>query len=57
VILATGISKQICEKINLGYRNPAEINRAEWENGDSEGKLFVPDAGETLYQLLASIPD
>ncbi len=57
VILATGISKQMCEKINLGYRNPAEINRAEWENGDSQGKLFVPEAGETLYQFLDSIAD
>ena len=51
VILATGISKEMCKKINLGYLDPSFINRLDWENGGSEGKLFVPDAGEVLFQL------
>ena len=51
VILATGISKEICEKINLGYLDPSTINRLDWEHGGSEGKLFVPDAGEVLFRL------
>jgi lactate racemase len=51
VILATGISKEICEKVNLGYRNPAEINPDDWKNGEAQGKLFVPNAGEILYRL------
>ena len=55
VILATGIPKEICGKINLGYLDPAGINRQDWENGGSEGKLFVPDAGEVLYQLQSPV--
>ena len=51
VILTTGIPKAICEKINLGYLDPVEINRKKWEDGDLKGMLFVPDAGEILYQL------
>jgi len=51
VILATGIPKETCGKINLGYLDPAGIDCLDWENGGSEGKLFVPDAGEILYQL------
>jgi len=51
VVLATGISRQRCEKVNLSYMNPADINIADYENREDEGILVVRHAGETLYRL------
>ncbi|HEY3330039.1 MAG TPA: lactate racemase domain-containing protein [Capsulimonadaceae bacterium] len=51
VTLATGIPEEVCRRINLGYRDPASINVADYANREDEGILYVPSAGETLYQL------
>ena len=51
VTLATGIPKQICEKINMGYRDPASINPDDFAGREEEGILYVPKAGEMLFQL------
>ena len=51
VTLATGIPKELCEQINMGYRSPADIDTSQWENKEDEGKLYVPKAGEMLYRL------
>jgi nickel-dependent lactate racemase len=51
VTLATGISRDVCAEINLGYRDPATIDPAEYANREDEGVLMVPHAGETLYHL------
>jgi lactate racemase len=51
VFLATGIPEEICRKVNIGYRNPAEINPDDWKNAEAQGRLFVPNAGEILYRL------
>lgn len=51
VTLATGIPKEICEKINMGYRDPASINPADYADREEEGILHAPKAGEMLYQL------
>ena len=51
VTLATGISEQLCRKINLGYRDPAGIDVADWQGRQDQGKLYVPKAGEMLYKL------
>jgi len=51
VTLATGIPEERCEKINLGYRNPADINISEWEGREKEGILVVHNAGEVLHRL------
>ena len=51
VILATGISKEICDKINLGYMDPNGINLEDWKNREDEGILFIPEAGEVLYKV------
>jgi len=48
VTLATGIPEDVCRAINLGYRDPASIDPAEWQ---VEGRLYVPKAGEMLYKL------
>jgi hypothetical protein len=51
VTLATSIPKEICEEINLGYRDPNSINMEDWKNREDEGILFVPQAGEVLYRV------
>jgi lactate racemase len=51
VTLATGIPREVCEEVNLGYRDPASINPADFANREDEGVLLVPKAGEMLYHL------
>ena len=51
VTLATGIPRERCEKINLGYLDPATVNVSEWEGRTAEGILVVPRAGEMLYRV------
>jgi len=50
VTLATGIPRERCERLSLGYRDPSSIDPAEWANREDEGILLVPRAGETLYR-------
>jgi nickel-dependent lactate racemase len=51
VTLATGIPRERCERVNLGYRDPMAMDpesiRDEW--GDRS--LVVPRAGEMLYRV------
>jgi len=54
VTLASGIPPEVCERINLGYRDPASINPADFADRESEGILLVPKAGEMLYRLKSS---
>jgi len=51
VTLATGISDERCERLNLGYLNPADVHFDEWRNREAEGIKFIPRAGETLYRV------
>ncbi len=51
VTLATGIPEHLCQKINLGYRDPKSIRPEEFANHEAEGILYVPKAGEMLYHL------
>jgi nickel-dependent lactate racemase len=51
VTLATGISAERCQKINLGYLAPSKIVLSDWQNREEEGILVVPQAGEILYRL------
>jgi nickel-dependent lactate racemase len=51
VTLATGIPREVCESVNLGYMDPASINLTDWEGREDEGILVVPRAGEMLYRL------
>ena len=50
VILATGIPKETCRRLNIGYRDPKEINPAEWEGREDEGAHIIHDAGEVLHK-------
>lgn len=49
VTLASGIDEATCRRVNLGYRDPASINPAEWQGRTD--RLYVPKAGEMLYKL------
>jgi len=51
VTLATGIPEAVCRAINLGYRDPKQINPDDWKDREAEGYLLVPNAGEILYRL------
>ncbi len=53
VTLATGIPRERCEKVNLGYRDPRTIDVDEWMRRAEEDPdlLVVPHAGEMLYRL------
>jgi nickel-dependent lactate racemase len=51
VTLATGIPRERCERINLGYLDPATIDLDEWRGREDEGILVVPRAGEMLYRV------
>ena len=51
VTLATGIPRERCELVNLGYRDPATIDPAQFAGREAEGILLVPHAGEMLYRL------
>jgi nickel-dependent lactate racemase len=51
VTLASKIAADDCERLNLGYLDPAKINVDEWKDREAEGVLYVPKAGEILYRL------
>jgi nickel-dependent lactate racemase len=55
VTLATGIPRDVCDQVNLGYRDPATIDprewAARWAAGGDPDRLVVPRAGEYLYRL------
>lgn len=49
VTLATGIARDRCDRINLGYMDPASVKTADWAADD--GTLVVPRAGEMLFRV------
>ena len=51
VVLATGVPKERCDRINLGYMDPNEIDVDEWMARRDPDLLVVPRAGEMLYRL------
>ncbi|MDX2162628.1 MAG: lactate racemase domain-containing protein [bacterium] len=51
VTLASQISRADCERLSLGYRDPASIRVEEWQGREAEGVLYVPKAGEMLYRV------
>jgi nickel-dependent lactate racemase len=51
VTLATGIPRERCEKIGLGYLDPVTFDPQDWVGKEEQGILVVPRAGEMLYRL------
>lgn len=51
VTVASAIPREVCERINLGYRDPATIDVESFANREDEGILLVRKAGELLHRL------
>ena len=51
VTLATRIPRERCDRVNLGYLDPATIDPRTWEGREADGILVVPKAGEMLYRV------
>ena len=49
VTLATGLSAEQCERINLGYLDPSTVDPHAYRDREAEGILYVDHAGETLH--------
>jgi hypothetical protein len=56
VTLATRITKERVEHVNLDYLNPEEVKLEEWAGHEDEGVLLVPRAGEMLYRVKEEQP-
>jgi nickel-dependent lactate racemase len=56
VTLATGIARERCERLGLGYLDPWGIDPEAWAGREDEGILLVRHAGEILYRLKAAVP-
>jgi nickel-dependent lactate racemase len=53
VTLATRIPRERCERIGLGYLDPAAVAPEEWAGREKEGILLIRRAGEMLYRAAA----
>jgi nickel-dependent lactate racemase len=51
VTLATGIPRERCDRINLGYLDPAEVRLDEWPAAPGGESFVVPRAGEMLFRV------
>ena len=51
VTLATGIPRERCERINLGYMDPASLDPSEWDVQYVSRCCAVPRAGEMLLRV------
>jgi lactate racemase len=51
VTLASQVPREVCERINLGYRDPDSIDIESFADREEEGVLLVRKAGEQLYRL------
>ena len=56
IALATGIPKERCRRINLGYIDPESIDLSEWRDREQDGIALIPRAGETLFRLKQQSP-
>ena len=54
VTLATGIPREQCERIGLGYLDPTTVNPEKWADREDEDILLVRRAGEMLYRVRPS---
>ena len=54
--LATGIPRERCEAIGLGYLDPLRVDLEEWSDREDEGVLMVARAGEQLYRVKGEPP-
>jgi nickel-dependent lactate racemase len=50
VVLASQIPEADCQRLNLGYRDPATLNLETFRNREDDGILLLPKAGEILHR-------
>lgn len=50
VTLATGIPRERCLRVNLGYLDPSSIDPGTWEGREAEGVAVIRNAGEILFR-------
>ena len=48
---ATGIPRERCERIGLGYLDPSTVDIESWADRETEDVLLVRRAGEMLYRV------
>lgn len=51
VTLASRIPAADCQRLGLGYLDPASIHPENWRGKEAQGILYVERAGETLYRM------
>ncbi len=51
VTLATGIPREQCEHLSLGYVDPADVDLTDWSTDMGSGAYKVPRAGELLFRV------
>jgi nickel-dependent lactate racemase len=51
VTLATGIPRERCQRIGLGYLDPRTVDPEAWAGREHEGVLLARRAGEILYRV------
>jgi len=51
VTLASKISPEECDRLNIDYCDPSSIDLDKWVDRQDESILFVPKAGEMLYRV------
>jgi nickel-dependent lactate racemase len=51
VTLASQIPSETCSRINLGHRDPGDINVEDYADHEEQGVLLVRKAGEMLFHL------
>jgi nickel-dependent lactate racemase len=51
VTLATGIERERCGRINLGYAAPLDIDLDAWPTDAGAAEMMVPRAGEMLFRV------
>ena len=49
--LASGLSREECAALGLGYRDPTTIDVESYAGREDEGVLLVRRAGEQLYRV------
>jgi nickel-dependent lactate racemase len=53
VTLATGIPREVCDRVNLGWLDPATVDVDAWRRDPDA--LVVPRAGEMLYRVITPV--
>lgn len=51
VTLATNVPREVCERMNIGYKDPRDIIPEDWETGTDGGTAVIRNAGEILYRV------